>query len=53
MLEEILELSIAHRIKIVIVGLSVISISLLIVFLVNMIDPYARLTKSSPTSTFA
>lgn len=53
MLEEILELNIAHRIKIVIVGLSVITFSLLIVFFVNMIDPYARLTKSSPASTFA
>lgn len=52
MLNQILELRNAHRIKLSVIGFTVIMFSLLIVFFVNMITPYARLTKSSPASTF-
>ncbi|CAD8183920.1 unnamed protein product [Paramecium pentaurelia] len=34
------------------IGFSVLAISLLIVFLVNIITPFGRLTKSSPANTF-
>ncbi|CAD8193605.1 unnamed protein product [Paramecium pentaurelia] len=53
MFNSVLETRGAHRIKLGIMAFSVITISLSIVFLVNMITPYGRLTKSSPASTFA
>ncbi|CAD8128644.1 unnamed protein product [Paramecium sonneborni] len=52
MLGMIKEAKHAHWIKLGIIGLLVIIGSLCIVFLVNMITPYARLTKSCPASTF-
>ncbi|CAK93394.1 unnamed protein product (macronuclear) [Paramecium tetraurelia] len=52
MLNIVLETRGAHRIKLGVIVFSVITISLAIVFLVNMITPYGRLTKSSPASTF-
>lgn len=52
MLKLVLETRGAHRIKIGVIAFLLITISLSIVFLVNMITPYGRLTKSSPASTF-
>lgn len=42
----------AYWIKLGMIGFSILATSLSIVFLVNIITPFGRLTKSSPANTF-